>query len=153
MFVTFIFTSNFYSICLFFVNFFNWILQSLYFLWLFILLSTFFSFFLSSKIFSNLGFFACDFENVMENFLAWYFRYSYLTRSSRMFSFSRRSKQVDMCSFIFSTNSLFKVKELLKVHEPFPLAIIFDPLWVKDIGEWLVERDAISYVSIVYWLS
>ena len=28
-----------------------------------------------------------------------------------MSSFSRRFKQVDICSFIFSTNSFFKVKE------------------------------------------
>ena len=47
-----------------------------------------------------------------------------------------------MCSFIFSTNSLFKVKELLKIHKPLPLAIICDLLRVKDIGEWSVERDA-----------
>ena len=55
-----------------------------------------------------------------------------------------------MCSFIFSTNSLFKVKELLKIHKPLPLAVICQLLRVKDIGEWSVERDAsISVLFIV----
>ena len=47
-----------------------------------------------------------------------------------------------MCSFIFSTNSLFKVKKLLKIHKPLPLVVICDLLRVKDIGQWSVERDA-----------
>ena len=49
-----------------------------------------------------------------------------------------------MCSFVFSTNSSFKVKELLKIGKPLPLplAIICDLLKKKkDIGEWSVERD------------
>ena len=55
-----------------------------------------------------------------------------------------------MYSFIFSTNSLFKVKELLKIHKPLPLAVICQLLRVKDIGEWSVERDAsISVLFIV----
>ena len=91
--------------------------------------------FFSSKTLSNLSFFACAFENLMENFHTSYFRYSHLTWSSRMSSFSRRFKQVDMCSFIFSANSLFKVKELLKIHKPLPLAVICDLFRVKDIGE------------------
>ena len=48
---------------------------------------------------------------------------------------------MDMCSFIFSTNSLFKIKELLKTHKPLPLAITCNHLRVKKIGEWSVERD------------
>ena len=52
-----------------------------------------------------------------------------------MFSFSGRFKQVDMCSFIFLTNSLFNAKELLKIHKPLPLAITCDLRRVKDIGE------------------
>ena len=40
-----------------------------------------------------------------------------------------------MCSFIFSTNPVFKVKELLKIHKPLTLAIVCDILRVKDIGE------------------
>ena len=66
-----------------------------------------------------------------------------------MFSFSRRFKQVGMCSFIFSTNSLFKVvKELLKIHKPLPLAIICDLLRVKDMGQRSAERDA--SISVFY---
>ena len=56
---------------------------------------------------------------------------------------------MDICSFIFSTNSLFKVKELLKIHKPLPLAIICDLLRVKDTGEWSVERDASTSVFFV----
>ena len=55
---------------------------------------------------------------------------------------------MDMCSFIFSKNSLFKVKELLKIHKPLPLAIIGDLLRVKDMGEWSVERD--TSISVFY---
>ena len=47
-----------------------------------------------------------------------------------------------MCSFIFSTNYLFKAKELLKIHKTMPLAIICNFLRLKDIGEWSVKRDA-----------
>ena len=78
----------------------------------------------------------------MDNFLTLYFRYSHLTWWSWMFPFSRRFKQVDTCSFIYSTYFLFKIKELLKIHKPLPLAIICDLLRVKDMGEWSVERDA-----------
>ena len=42
---------------------------------------------------------------------------------------------MDMYPFIFSTNSLFKVKELLKIHKPLPLAIICDFLRIKEIEE------------------
>ena len=66
-----------------------------------------------------------------------------------MLSFSRRFKQVDMCLFIFSTNSLFKVKELLKIHRPLPLAIICNLLRVKDIGELSVERDTSKSVYFI----
>ena len=54
-----------------------------------------------------------------------------------------------MCSFIFSANSLFKAKELLKIHKPFPLAIICDLLRIKDIGEWSVEREASMSVYLL----
>ena len=54
-----------------------------------------------------------------------------------------------MCSFIFSTSSLFKVKELLKIHKPLPLAIISDLLRVKDMGEWWVERDVSTAVFFI----
>ena len=54
-----------------------------------------------------------------------------------------------MCSFIFSTNSLFKVKELLKIHKPLPLVIICDLLRVKDIGEWSIEKDESISVSFI----
>ena len=53
-----------------------------------------------------------------------------------------------MCSFIFSTNSLFEVKELLKIHKPLSLAIICDLFKVKDMGEWSVERDA--SISVIF---
>ena len=49
---------------------------------------------------------------------------------------------MDMGFFIFSTNSLFKVKELLKIHKPLLLHIIYALLRVKNIEEWSVERDA-----------
>ena len=48
---------------------------------------------------------------------------------------------MNMYPFTFSTNSLFKVKELLKIHKPLPLAIICDFLRIKEIEEWSVERD------------
>ena len=47
-----------------------------------------------------------------------------------------------MCSFIFPTNYLFKVKELLKIHKPLPSAIIYNLLRPIDIGERTVEKDA-----------
>ena len=56
---------------------------------------------------------------------------------------------MDMFSFIFSTNSLFKVKELLKIYKPLPLAIIPDLLRVKDVEESLVERDTSISVSFI----
>ena len=66
-----------------------------------------------------------------------------------MSSFPRRFKQMHMCSFIFSTYFLFKVKELLKIHKPLHLAIVCHLLRVKDIGEWSVERDACISVFFI----
>ena len=91
--------------------------------------------FFSRETLYNLSFFACAFENLMENFLTSYFLYSHLIWSSKMFYFSRRFKQVDRCSFIFSTNSLFKVKDLLKILKPLSLPISCNLLRVKDMGE------------------
>ena len=54
-----------------------------------------------------------------------------------------------MFSFIFSTNSLFKVKELLKIYKPLPLDIIPDILRVKDVEELSVERDTSISVSFI----
>ena len=54
-----------------------------------------------------------------------------------------------MCSLIFTTNSLFKVKELLKIHKPLFLAIICDLLGINDIGEWSVETEASISVFFV----
>ena len=107
-----------------------------------------FCFFSSNTLF-NPSFFACAFENLMENFLPSYFRYSHLTWSSRIFSFSRRLKQKDMCSFNFSENSLLKVKELFKIHKPLSLVVICNLLRVKDIGEGSVERDTSISVFII----
>ena len=49
---------------------------------------------------------------------------------------------MDICSFIFSTKSLFKVKELLKMHIHLSLAIFSNILRLKDTGLWSVERKA-----------
>ena len=96
---------------------------------------SFLVFFISRRTLSNISFFACAFENLMKNFLTLYFRYSDLTGSSKMFPFSRKFKQMDACSLILPINSLFNVKELLKIHKPLPLAIICNLFRVKGIGE------------------
>ena len=97
--------------------------------------SKFFFFFSSSKVFVFV-FFDNSLENLIENLLISYFKYSHLAWSSLIFSLSKLFWVFAIWAFILSTKSEFKANELLNFHGPFPLPSSWFVLKVKINGEW-----------------
>ena len=88
-----------------------------------------FSFFSSNKVWVFV-FFDNNFENLIENFLNSYFKYSHLAWLSVIFSLSKIFRVFAIWAFILSTKSEFKANELLNLHK------------VKINGEWSEVKTA-----------
>ena len=89
----------------------------------------------TSKVIRVFVFSDNNLENLIENFLISYFKYSHLAWSSLIFPLSKLFWVFAVWDFILSTKSEFKANELLNFHRPFPLPSSWFVLKVKINGE------------------